>query len=148
MMAERKNFMQAVNKTIEGYLEPKPFESEAFYEKLGVRQFKKYMPTTGDWVTKNLWKWPDQVNKSTSVGDFKKARQWMKTTELMHSVGFYTVLILDGVVVGMGEIAPALVVGALNMVVNAYPIMVQRYNRLRINNILDKIEKRQTNLVK
>lgn len=124
------------------YFMPKSFESKGLYESLGVRTFKKYVPT-GDKAVKHFW---SKVGfKSFMLNENYNNRQDMlKAYERNTRIWETTHLGLMGAITanevaddGYSSIRSVVGSIAVQVVVNVYPIMVQRYNRIRILPLID-----------
>lgn len=117
------------------YFTPKDFESSGeLYEALGIRYFKKYLPTGdmrgGTFGYKRF--------RDLSIEQLVRYEKWTRLYETVHLTGFsvmttYTVLDLAN-----KNYWVAAITATLNIMVNIYPLMLQRYNRSRVNNILEK----------
>lgn len=114
---------------IQGFHFEKKFE---LYEKIGVTQFKKILPMGGFWI--NIF---NQIfNKNFHVMTSREnAIVWLIFTiavEFLHVLGFilsiYYILKFNF----ESEYLKVLKAILLTIVINIYPIMVQRYNRIRI----------------
>lgn len=117
------------------WFQPKYFESEHLYERFGALVLKRYVPTGGDlamrllrrhypgsrWVTSSL----------QSLQDFERRTRLNEFIHLIGSAGF-TVLIV--VKFAMSSHAPfrLIVALALNLILGFWPVVLQRYNRLRL----------------
>jgi glycosyl-4,4'-diaponeurosporenoate acyltransferase len=130
-------------KIADAYFEPKSFEkwqNGRIYEILGVRQFKKFVPF-GYYMNSIIRKYVDPHHNLVSGEDC--ARLWgvyfTKTAEASHvALGILTAIPPITHAFKEGNYNSALLTGAVNLLVNVYPIMLQRYNRTRINNVLEK----------
>jgi hypothetical protein len=128
------------------YFEPRRIEQAAngrIYVLLGVRLFKRYLPTSGDLISRFRRRrriapiGPDLVDSLLQYE--KQTKSW----EARHIFGALSMLALTWwsiAVHGKGS-WPALL-GA-NLLINGYPIMLQRYNRARLRSILAHLEGRQ-----
>lgn len=131
-------------KIADAWFDPKSFESQETYEKIGVRIFKKFMPSSGDYVYRYVWKKfgaPDWV-KPGNIDSLKNMQFFTRVYETIH-VSFLA--LGAGVMASQlsaGNINAAAFTAALNTLVNVYPIMVQRYNRLRLYRNINKMEER------
>lgn len=114
------------------YFTPLAFE-EKLYELLGIRTFKKYLPTSGDLVMRCVWKTRtlDSTKKDALVA---YARGFTIACELAHLVGGVACVLYLSLVLTM----PFWFVVTANLLVCVYPIMLQRYNRARIYRLLEK----------
>lgn len=118
---------------LEFWFTPKPFErSGALYERLGVRRFKRFVPF-GDHTNRLL-----RVLFAPGfriVSGAESARAWVLFTVLAE--GFHVLLFALFVAFTvpnllLGEYARAAWELLANLLVNVYPAMVQRYNRIRL----------------
>lgn len=104
-----------------------------FYHRIGVRLFKKIVPTGGDI-------WIRLINKTRSkkvrlIKNRDDAIMWIIFTlgvECLHGVGFLVMnyFIIHGLINQQWRWVSFLMV--LNIFINLYPIFTQRYNRIRI----------------
>jgi glycosyl-4,4'-diaponeurosporenoate acyltransferase len=133
---------EKVQKSIDTYFDPKEFEKDPeFYEKFGIRFFKKYLPTSGDIVSNLVWK---KVFRENFVNKNLKSVEGMiaatKVYEMIHIALFAVFAMSIGNELAQGSFGDAATSTALNTIVNVYPIMLQRYNRGR----LTKVQKKMT----
>jgi len=122
---------------------PKQFESPELYEKLGIRTFKKYLPTTGDLMYKYVWKKLGESDQVTLKPDsVEKALNTTRAVEITHYafLAIFSMYMYD--YYESGNMTMLAVTTTLNALVNVYPIMLQRYNRMRLIGLKNKIEKR------
>lgn len=121
------------------YFRPKFFERDGkLYEKMGVKLFRKIAPW-GDYMTNIIRK--IKPNYRPIKGGEQSAKNWEKFTRI--SEGGHVVLFateLGFTIYALLEINYAVggIFGGITGVTNAYTIMLQRYNRARIYNILGK----------
>ena len=131
-------------RALDAYFDPKPFESTGLYERLGVRRFKRYMPTSGDWVMRNV------LRKSLlfDIGDMDRTKR-LQTLERFTRM-FETIhlgMLAVGNTVFSDAVSnyetPGRAIGSLAWQLGAgvYPIMLQRYNRIRFNRATEKSKK-------
>lgn len=122
------------------WFSPKEFESKKGYERLGIRPFKKYLPTSGDLAMRRIL--PDkQVHPN--LASLQDAEERTRRLERDH-------LWLFGLYAGMstafeferGGAPIAALILALNVVVNIGPACIQRYNRIRLLSAIEKMKKR------
>lgn len=102
------------------------------YELIGIRAFKHYLPTTGDlvsrWRGKRWISWLGRRTAENLCAHERRTRNW----EARHIFGLISMLALTSwsiEVQGKGSWAELLVA---NLLINGYPIMLQRYNRVRL----------------
>lgn len=140
-----ENQLQGIENQLQGlarkladtYLEPKSFEMNGrLYEMLGIRQFGSAYRKIFDSIIKygqyKDKKWVENFSSDSleSLVDFTKM------TEQIHLGPFIATNALMIVELAIGNYPLAIGCGVVNTVVNLYPIMLQRYNRNRINKIL------------
>jgi hypothetical protein len=110
------------------------FEKEAkLYKKIGVTFFKKLVPTLGDF-------WINLYNKYSSkkvrfIKNRKSAIAWTRITifiESIHILSFWA--INYGIVNNLTNQnwTKVFILTFINILINLYPILIQRYNRIRM----------------
>ena len=117
------------------WFRPKRFESERLYERLGARIIKRYVPTGGDLVMLRLRRnHPERRWVTSSLVSLRKYEGRTRLNESIHLVGFVGFAILAA-----GKFASRTLSGrglivalALNLVFGLWPVILQRYNRLRL----------------
>lgn len=141
-----------------GYWSRLPGESPELYEHLGIRFFKKYMPTTGDLMRKHFWAkrgmtgltvggYPEEGERELRLEALVATSKLAEKLHLKFFAGFLAFGAASGVFVGeigSSEAGVAFSTFAgivVNTATNVYPIMLQRYNRLRIYRILDRMNR-------
>ena len=125
------------------YFQPKSFErSGKLYESLGVKWFRKYCPNGGSFWTK---RGQSSMVKGRTKENLESFIWLTKILEGVHSFGFlpfYTTMtaidLADKDYVGAG------IWTVLNLGLNLYPIMSQRYNRNKATQMLESLEERET----
>ena len=100
------------------------------YRWLGVRQFKYWLPWSGDWIVRRSGKHPLWQGKRQAMLDV--AFQNTILYELIHLSILVPLLPLTIMPFQLGAWTAGLFGVAVNVVVNIYPIMVQRFNRARL----------------
>jgi hypothetical protein len=112
---------------------------KSLYEYLGIRFFKRWMPTTGDKISQ----FRGRKYLDLSSGDIKEqVASEMRDTKIIsvtHGVAF----------LGMAAAAiwaehPVMTAAwtVANIAVNVYPLILQRYNFVRLAKLMDKLERR------
>ena len=125
------------------YFKPRLFETRnscAIYKYLGVRIYKKYLPTSGDLVTRS------RGIKRLKVGELgrrkaleeheKLTRKWERR-HIVSAVLLQTWAVLGGVAFGLEHLW---ISSTINVFVNVYPILLQRFNRARIDLCLENMQ--------
>ena len=133
------------NKILNWYFTPKFFEkSGTLYKFLGVRIFKKFVPVTGD-IAHRRTKTKSIPNAATET--LRKYEKVTRSYEMGHLIFFLWFAIIPiwlmVTFATLGYPVSTLVyIGAIyfiiNLPLNVYPIIIQRYNRARIYWILQK----------
>ncbi|BAX78418.1 glycosyl-4,4'-diaponeurosporenoate acyltransferase CrtO family protein [Labilibaculum antarcticum] len=102
------------------------------YERLGVRHFKKIVPFGDFWIRLYNKVFTKQLSVFTSR---QNAILWFIFTlvvEFVHCTALIFLLWLTIQSTINAEYYKALKITLINIVINLYPIFVQRYNRIRI----------------
>ena len=137
-------FRSTATKIADAWFDPKSFEQHpGLYEKLGVKTFKRFMPT-GDLLYQSTWKKLtgfDMV-RIDSPQSLKNMEIFTRVFESIHLAGFAVSAAEVGFFAAHQNVKPAVIAGALNILVNIYPIMVQRYNRVRLYRTINRMNKR------
>lgn len=128
------------------YFKPKKFEyyrDITIYELIGIKIYKKYLPTTGDLVRRR--RKIKQINPGSSNRYEELYRYERKTRnyELRHIIGailFIAIRFLFDSNLRL-TVIDFTILPAMNLYINIYPIFLQRYNRIRILRILNKNKK-------
>jgi len=109
------------------------FEKKSdFYEKIGVTQFKKIVPLGDFWI--NLYNRFFKKNLHI-ITSRENAVFWLIFTiaiESLHIIGFITSLYFITEYNLESDYLKILKIILSTIIINIYPIMVQRYNRVRI----------------
>lgn len=137
-------FRDTAAKIAAAWFDPKSFEEHpGLYEKLGVRTFKRFMPT-GDFFYMSAWKKLTGFEMVTlqSPQTLRNMEIFTRVYEAIHLTGFAVMSTEIGIFLAHQDIKPAVVAGALNTLMNVYPIMVQRYNRARLYRVINKLEEK------
>lgn len=134
------------------YYKPKEIEKKGkgrIYRGLGVHLFKKIVPTGGDYIHRLLhWKMPPYSlehsikNSSDRISGLKSYAIATCAYETLHLA--FMASSVPGLVESIqeGDIGKTLHTIGWNVAVNIYPIMLQRYNRARIHNVLDNVQEK------
>lgn len=101
------------------------------YRLLGVHHFKKIVPLGDYWVYLIRLVVPG----FRVISDKQSALIWVIFTicvELLHVIAFFIIFAIGLVDIVNGRFLSAAFTAVLNLFVNVYPIMVQRFNRARL----------------
>lgn len=123
------------------WFRPKRFESERLYKRLGVLVIKRYVPTGGDLVMQRLRRrHPERRWVSSNLQSLGRYERRTRLNESMHVVGSSGVVALAAIKFALGSltIAGLTVAIALNLIFGLWPIILQRYNRLRLYRAIDR----------
>lgn len=128
--AQKQN---AISKVADLYFQPKPWESEGLYEAVGIRHFQRLLKLLPIYrmSRRDSSKIKDQLN----LGKF---------AESVHAPIFGAIASLEAYQFKSGEWEWAVPFVALNVATQLYPVMSQRYNRIRLNRIKKKMEEQST----
>jgi hypothetical protein len=128
------------------WFRPKHFESERLYVRLGARVIKHFVPTGGDIVMRSLRRHNPGSRWVTSNLESLRRYEWKtRLNESIHLVGFVAGTILAVSKFASGsltslELAAAL---ALSLIFGLWPVVLQRYNRLRLYRAISVCSRRK-----
>jgi hypothetical protein len=122
------------------WFRPKRYESEHGYERLGALLIKRYVPTGGDLVMRRLrrehpgWRWV-----TSSFESLRRYERRTRLNESIHLIGFvgFTALAIAKFVSGSLGAFGLTVAMTLNLMLGLWPVVLQRYNRLRLYRAMD-----------
>ncbi len=131
------------------YFRPKSIEKwkdGKIYEFLGVGMFRKAVVGFGHFFGLENNKGNNYFICDTSTEGLRVFEKKTRRNEAMHVP--VAILLTYGIIVALVEGRYATVyVGAFVWFFNAYPAMLQRYNRVRIENIICRVKSRRTTVV-
>jgi len=133
--------MKALEKTALKYFKPKRFEligQRTIYNFLGIKIFKKYLPTTGDLMRR--WRNIKQIDltQSDKVSQLYQYEKQTRTYEWRHIIGALLFILFTLMLERELTLFDWIFLPILNLYINIYPIFLQRYNRIRILKVLKK----------
>jgi glycosyl-4,4'-diaponeurosporenoate acyltransferase len=117
------------------WFRPKGFESERLYERLGALLIKRYVPTGGDLVMQRLRRHhPGRRWVTSSLQSLCRYERRTRLNESIHLIGFMGFTVLAVTKFASGSLSAfGLAVGlVLNLLLGLWPVVLQRYNRLRL----------------
>ena len=117
------------------WFQPKRFESERFYERLGARIIKRYVPTGGDLVMQRLRRThPERRWVTSSLRSLRRYERRTRLNESIHVIGFigFTILATSKFASGSLSTLELSIALGLNLMIGLWPVTLQRYNRLRL----------------
>lgn len=109
------------------------------YRCLGVPLFKHYVPTSGDWIARRRGERRIPPGGHSALRDLRNYERRTRLIEWRHLGGFVAMgagIELTGTLLGSTAVAW---LWLANIALNLYPIMLQRYNRLRIGRVLQRV---------
>lgn len=130
-----------MNKFASTYYRPKPFEyygNDTIYDLIGIRLYKKYLPSTGDIVRQ--WRKLKQIdlNRADRFEELYRYEKKTRNYEWRHIFGIALSSALIPFIERELIWLDWLIIFLLNLVINIYPIFLQRYNRIRILKVLQR----------
>jgi glycosyl-4,4'-diaponeurosporenoate acyltransferase len=127
--------------TFDFWFQPKWFESERLYKRLGVLLIKRYVPTGGDLVMQRLRRHhPERRWVSPNLQSLCRYERRTRLNESMHVIGSSGVVALAAIKFASGSLTTAGLTAAiaLNLIFGLWPIILQRYNRLRLYRAIER----------
>lgn len=121
------------------YFKPKKFEfyrGRTIYELIGIKIYKKYLPTTGDLVRQRRKITQIKISKSNKIDELYKYERKTRSYEWRHIIGAIIFILLIIIFDGKLTVFDWIFLSFLNLYINIYPIFLQRYNRIRIIQVL------------
>ncbi len=121
------------------YFKPKNFEffrDKPIYELIGIKTYKKYLPTTGDIVRKRKKITQIKISRTDKITELYKYEKKTRNYEWRHIIGAIIFILLTFVLNKKLTVFDWVFLPILNLYVNIYPIFLQRYNRIRIIKVL------------
>ncbi len=116
----------------EGFHQLRPFEVDGtLYERLGVRTLKRMLrrgPAT--WFNPGL-----RMPAHRDAASLARLDAAMRNAEASHTISFVVTLLVVGSALARRRWARAVWIVVFDVAINAYPIMLQRYNRARLTTI-------------
>ncbi len=135
---------ETTKRIADAWFDPKSFESPEAYERLGVKTIKRYMPTGGDIVTRLVRKMVGGGGwVRGNLESLKDMEHFTRLYEGAHIAAFALLSANIGLELASGDTKTAAAVTALNIATNVFPIMLQRYNRLRLYRAIHRMEEKQ-----
>lgn len=121
--------------TLDFWFRPRRFESEGLYQGLGALVLKRYVPTGGDLAMRRLRRHhPDRRWVTSGLQSLCQYERRTRLNELIHLIGFVgcTVLVTSKFALGSLTVFWLTIGLALNLILGLWPVVLQRYNRLRL----------------
>ncbi len=138
---EKLKVMGKANSILLEYFRPKKFEcyrGRTIYELIGIKIYKKYLPTTGDIVRRRKKiKQIDPINSNRfeELYRYEKKTRNYEWRHIIGAIGFVAIRFLFDSNLRL-TLLDFTILPIMNLYINIYPIFLQRYNRIRILRIL------------
>lgn len=132
---------RAVKDALEWYFEPKAWErweDGRIYHYLGMQYFKKIVPTNGTYINRLFGE--SYHARMKDKAHLKYFERCTRSGEAGHGLFFLLMAYATTYNFQHGHIGLGVFSAVANIAVNVYPILLQRYNRARIYNALEKLE--------
>ena len=129
------NFKQLILR----YFSPKTFEfyrDRTIYDLIGIKIYKKYLPTTGDIVRQKRKITQIKISNTGKINELYKYERKTRNYEWRHVIGAIIFVGLTLMLYRKLTIFDWIFLPILNLYLNFYPIFLQRYNRIRIIKVL------------
>ncbi|MEM8857073.1 MAG: hypothetical protein AAGD96_02050 [Chloroflexota bacterium] len=124
------------------YLEPKQFErlgNSSIYMLIGIAFFKRFVPTTGD-LARRLWGITQlEYDRNSLANRLYLLELKTRSLEIRHWIGMLIFSIIAFVIKTDYSLFDYFFITILFLLVNVYPILLQRHNRIRILNLLESM---------
>ena len=119
------------------YYDIKPFECTGqAYERLGIRLFKKLVRRGPLAIFSPTLRMPTDKN----IPALQHLEHQMQRAEAGHVVIFVLMLLFTGYALLRGWLDAVGWMVAFNVMINGYPIMLQRYNRVKLQGLIQELE--------
>jgi len=120
-----------------GYYRARPFEGDGrIYERLGVRLFKKLVRRGPLAIFSPTLRFPKERTRAGLLN----LETEMQKAETGHVLIFVVVLLYTGYLLIRGWFDGAAWTLLCNVLINGYPIMLQRYNRIKLRELIRQQE--------
>ena len=117
------------------YYDPRPFERAGqVYERAGIRLFKKLLRRGPLRILSPKLRFPKQV----TIEALRDLENEMRKAETIHAVVFLLMLLMAGCTAARGWPDGVTWILLFNILINGYPIMLQRYNRIKLQELMRK----------
>ena len=128
------------------YFRPKKFEyyrDITIYELIGIKIYKKYLPTTGDLARRRKKIKQINLRSSNRYEELYRYERKTRNYEWRHIIGAILFILFRFLFDSKLRLTVIdfTLLPAMNLYINIYPIFLQRYNRIRILRILKKNKK-------
>lgn len=121
------------------YFKPKTFEfyrDKTIYEWIGIKTYKRYLPTTGDIIRKRRKITQIKISRADKINELYNYERKTRNYEWRHLMGMIIFILLTCMLNRKLTAFDWVFLPILNLYINVYPIFLQRYNRIRIIRVL------------
>jgi hypothetical protein len=143
MRQSDESYSSPLQHLLDVWFSPKRFESEALYERLGVLFIKRYVPTGGDFFIRRYGIRIAQIRGNLqSLIHFER---YTRRLEAIHEIVFLGFLIfsLRRAILHRTTLLDLLFAIMVYVVLILSPAMLQRYNRLRVCAVINRMRAEQ-----
>jgi Glycosyl-4,4'-diaponeurosporenoate acyltransferase len=132
------------------WFRPKGFETERRYQRLGALVLKRYVPTGGDWALR--WLRRHRVEPRWIEGaDVESLRRFEDRTRLAEAIHLVTFLGFSALAVkryagGSLSVFGFSVAMVSNLTLGLWPVVLQRYNRVRAYRAIESALRRRSRM--
>ncbi|MEM8891414.1 MAG: hypothetical protein AAGD28_25775 [Bacteroidota bacterium] len=129
------------HKLLLAYFKPKAFErsrEDSIYRWIGIKFFKKYLPTSGDIARKIKGITQIEHHQADRFLEIRKYEHKTRIFEFRHMLGMIVFIFILLLFEKNYSLFDYLLVSILFLILNIYPILLQRHNRIRILNLLKR----------
>jgi Glycosyl-4,4'-diaponeurosporenoate acyltransferase len=120
------------------YYVTRPFERTGqCYERLGIRRVRKFLRRGPLSILSPTLRLP----KERTVSALRNVENQMRKAETAHMLTFSIMLLLAGYATVNGCLDAVLWLLFFDILINVYPIMLQRYNRTKVQELIRKLER-------
>lgn len=127
---------------IEAYFRPKKWEyvaDKTIYDFMGIRLYKTYMPISGDGIMRQRMKHQIHSDRDT-LHALQLYERKTRSYELRHWLGIGGTVLIAMLMPHSLTVFDYCFLAALTLIVNVYPIALQRHNRIRIYKIINILQ--------
>jgi hypothetical protein len=105
-----------------------------FYERIGNRLVKRFLRRGPLRVLSPILRFP----KEKTVAALQNLENEMRKAETSHTLTFILMLMVIGYIAIKGWLDAVMWMSLFDIVINIYPIMLQRYNRIKLQELIRK----------
>ncbi|HEX8990048.1 MAG TPA: hypothetical protein VF784_00080 [Anaerolineales bacterium] len=123
-----------------GYYTSKPFERTGqVYERMGIRLVKRFLRRGPLRVLSPTLRLPTE----RTLPALRNLENEMRKAETAHAITFLCMLLVVGYALVQGRLDAGLWMLLFSIVINIYPILLQRYNRIKLQELIRRQDGRE-----